>query len=103
MHRARIRKQKTLKILDFLICVEDYHKQTRTQFLIQSPLGNESDGRVDNVTEVMIFPKGLRTEGNIITEGNISPIPPSAGSINDILYRKLKYPIYMLRKNLLNT
>ena len=29
-------------------------------------------------------------EGNIITEGNISPNPPSGGSINDILYRKTK-------------
>ena len=28
--------------------------------------------------------------GNINTEGNISPNPPSGGSINDILYRKLK-------------
>jgi hypothetical protein len=35
--------------------------------------------------EVMIFP-----EGNIITKGNISLNPPSGGSINDILYRKLK-------------
>ena len=36
--------------------------------------------------EVMIFP-----EGNIITEGNISPNLPSGGSINDILYtEKLK-------------
>ena len=38
----------------------------------------------------MIFPEGLCPEGNIITEGNISPNPPSGGSINDILYRKLK-------------
>jgi hypothetical protein len=42
--------------------------------------------------EVMIFPKGLCPEGNIITEGNISTNPPSGGSINDILYRKLKNP-----------
>ena len=36
--------------------------------------------------EVMIFP-----EGNIITEGNISlNLPSGGGSINDILYRKLK-------------
>jgi hypothetical protein len=27
-------------------------------------------------------------EGNIITEGNILPNPPSGGSINDILHRK---------------
>jgi hypothetical protein len=40
--------------------------------------------------EVMIFPEGLRPEGNIITEGNISANPPRGGSINDILYRKLK-------------
>jgi hypothetical protein len=32
----------------------------------------------------------LCPEGNIITEGNISPNPPRGGSINDILYRKLK-------------
>jgi hypothetical protein len=39
-HSARVykRKQKTLKILGFVICVEDYHKET--QFLIRSPLGN---------------------------------------------------------------
>jgi hypothetical protein len=36
--------------------------------------------------EVMIFSPA----GNIITEGNISPNPQSGGSINDILYRKLK-------------
>jgi hypothetical protein len=42
--------------------------------------------------EVMIFPEGLCPEGNINTEGNISPNPPSGGSINDILYRKLKAP-----------
>jgi hypothetical protein len=36
------------------------------------------------------FPRGFSPEGNIITEGNISPNPPSGGSINDILYRKLK-------------
>jgi hypothetical protein len=38
----------------------------------------------------MIFPEGLCPEGNINTEGNISPNPPSRRSINDILYRKLK-------------
>ena len=32
----------------------------------------------------MIFP-----EGNVIAEGNILPNPPSGGSINDILYRKI--------------
>jgi hypothetical protein len=35
-HSARIRKQKTLQILCFVIFVEDYHKLTQTQFLIQS-------------------------------------------------------------------
>jgi hypothetical protein len=39
-HSARVRKQKTLKILCFVICVEDYHKLTQIQFLIQSPLCN---------------------------------------------------------------
>jgi hypothetical protein len=38
--------------------------------------------------EVMIF----STSGNIITEGNISTNPPSGGSINDLLHRKLKNP-----------
>jgi hypothetical protein len=38
----------------------------------------------------MIFPEGLCPEGNLITEGNISLNPPSGGSTNDILYRKLK-------------
>ena len=32
--------EKTLEILCFVICVEDYHKLTQTQFLIESPLGN---------------------------------------------------------------
>ena len=36
-----------------------------------------------------IFP-GLKPSGNIITSRNISPNPPSGGSINDILYRKSK-------------
>jgi hypothetical protein len=39
-HSARVRKQKTLKILCFVLYVEDYHKLTQTQFLIQSPLDN---------------------------------------------------------------
>ena len=34
--------------------------------------------------EVMIFSEGLCPEENIITEGNITPNPPSGGSINDI-------------------
>ena len=44
--------------------------------------------------EVMII-----SEGNIITEGNISPNPPNGGSINDILYRKTK----MLMQNIKNS
>jgi hypothetical protein len=39
-HSARARNQKTLKILCFVICAEDYHRLTQTQFLIQSPLDN---------------------------------------------------------------
>ena len=33
--------------------------------------------------------RGACPEGNIIAEGNILPNPPSGGSINDILYRKI--------------
>jgi hypothetical protein len=40
----------------------------------------------------MIFSEGLCPEENIITEGNIPQNPPSGGSINDILYPKLKKP-----------
>jgi hypothetical protein len=47
-------------------------------------------GEFGEISPEVIFPKGLCPEGNIITEGNISPNPPSGGSINDILYRKLK-------------
>ena len=50
----------------------------------------ERGGFGEILPEVMIFPEGLCPEGNIIIEGNISPNPPSGGSINDILYRKLK-------------
>jgi hypothetical protein len=47
-HCARVRKQKTLRILRFVLLrlltvvirIEDHHKLTQTQFLIQSPLGN---------------------------------------------------------------
>jgi hypothetical protein len=39
-HSARLRKQKTLKILGFVLCVEDNHKLAKTQFLIQSPWTN---------------------------------------------------------------
>jgi hypothetical protein len=45
-HGARARKQKTLKILCFVVCVEDYHKLTQTQFLIQSP-------PLDNLTSML--------------------------------------------------
>jgi hypothetical protein len=50
----------------------------------------ERGGFGEILPDVMIFPEGLGPEGNIITEGNISLNPPSGGSINDILYRKLK-------------
>ena len=50
----------------------------------------ERGGFGEILPEVMIFPEGLCPEGNINTEGNISPNSPSGGSINDILYRKLK-------------
>ena len=41
MHRSVcVRKQETLKIVCFAIGVEDYHKLTQRQFLIQSPLDN---------------------------------------------------------------
>jgi hypothetical protein len=50
----------------------------------------ERGGIGEILPEVMIFPEGLCPEGNIITKGNISPNPPSRGSVNDILYRKLK-------------
>jgi hypothetical protein len=49
----------------------------------------------------MIFPRGLCPEGNIDTEGNISTNSPSGGSINDILYRKLKASKLRIKK--LNT
>jgi hypothetical protein len=38
----------------------------------------------------MISPEALRPEGNIITEVNVSPNLSSEGSVNDILYAKLK-------------
>jgi hypothetical protein len=41
-HSARVRKQKTLKVLCFVISVEDYHKLTQIQFLIQPPLGSQT-------------------------------------------------------------
>ena len=47
----------------------------------------ENSVYIRNITQckVMVFPEGLCPEGNIITEGNISPNPPSGGSINNIL------------------
>ena len=53
--------------------------QTNTNTVSNPVPPRQSDVRVNNVTEVMIFPKGFRTEGNIITEGNISPIPRAQG------------------------
>ena len=41
---------------------------------------------------------GLKPSGNIITSGNISPNPPSGGSINDILYRKNKMFMQNIKK-----
>jgi hypothetical protein len=61
-----------------------------TNLLHLSFIDLERGGFGEILPEVMIFPEGLCPEGNIITEGNISPNPPSGGSINDILYRKLK-------------
>jgi hypothetical protein len=49
----------------------------------------ERGGFGEILPEVMIFPEELCPEGNINTEGNVSPNPPSGGSTNDILYRKL--------------
>jgi hypothetical protein len=62
----------------------------------------ERGGFGEILPEEMIFPEGLGPEGNIITEGNISLNPPSGGSINDILYRKLK-PSKLRIKNLTHT
>jgi hypothetical protein len=50
----------------------------------------ERGGFGEILPEVMIFPEGLCPEGSFITDGNISPNPPSGGSINDIFYQKLK-------------
>ena len=58
----------------------------------------ERGGFGEILPEVMIFPEGLCPEGNIITEGNISPNPPSGGSINDILHRKLKASKLRIKK-----
>ena len=45
---------------------------------------------LDRSRTTLLRAKLHESEGNIITEGNISPNPPSGGSINDILYRKSK-------------
>jgi hypothetical protein len=52
----------------------------------------ERGGFGEILPEVMIFSEGLCPEENIITEDNISTNPPSGGSLNDILYRRLKNP-----------
>ena len=64
--------------------------RTITAELPLSFIDLERGGFGEILPSVMIFPSGLCPEGNIITEGNISPNPPSGGSINDTLYRKLK-------------
>jgi hypothetical protein len=55
-----------------------------SRMLYLSFIDLERGGFGEILPEVMIFII------NIITEGNISLNPPSGGSINDILYRKLK-------------
>ena len=65
-------------------------KGLNSRIVLLSFIDLERGGFGEILPEVMIFPEGLCPEGNIITEGNISPNPPSGGSINDILYRKLK-------------
>ena len=45
-HSTRVRKQKTLKILCFTVCVEDDHKLTQTKSVIQS-VPRQSDVHVD--------------------------------------------------------
>jgi hypothetical protein len=51
-----------------------------------------------NITRSDDIPEGLCPEGNINTEGNISPNPLSGRSINDILYRKLKASKLSIKK-----
>ena len=60
--------------------------------LLLSFIDLERGGFGEILPEVMIFPSRgtLPRSDDIITEGNISPNPPSGGSINDILYRKVK-------------
>jgi hypothetical protein len=68
----------------------NYLKNIRRIIFHLSFIDLERGGFGEILPEVMIFPEGLCPEGNIVAEGNISPNPPSGGSINDILYRKLK-------------
>ena len=70
----------TQQLLKMIVCFADVYFSANIEHLsfIDSSLG----GFGEILPEVIIF-------GNIITEGNISPNPPSGGSINDILYRKL--------------
>ena len=59
--------------------------RTKHNDLYLSFIYPEREGFGEIFPEVMII-----YEGNIITEENISPNPPSGGSINDVLYRKSK-------------
>ena len=58
---------------------------------IDPPLGGFSE----ILPSVMIFPSGQSPSGNIITSGNISPNPPSGGSINDKYYIIILYYIIL--------
>jgi hypothetical protein len=70
--RLRLRKQKTLKILGFVLYVEDSHKLIKTQFSIQSPsnLVRPTDVRVDTNIAILsslmsvIGPVFLRLSSN---------------------------------------
>ena len=48
---------KILKILGFVLNVEDYHKLTKTQFLIQSP--RRTDVRVDKNIAILSSPMAV--------------------------------------------
>ncbi len=58
----------------------------KTTFIIYRP---GARGIRQNITLSDDISRGACPEGNIIAEGNILPNPPSGGSINDILYRKI--------------
>jgi hypothetical protein len=58
--------------------LEAFNFQYNISF-IDPPLGGFSE----ILPSVMIVPSGQSPSGNIITSGNISPNPPSGGSIND--------------------